>query len=134
MKFLNNILSCFFIAFAIVSCNLTSNKLEFGNLLDLKQNKNCLLISCVKCSCITNELDRLYKKDSNTFRNYIIYGDTSCLKSTKFKHLVVQKSQSSIDSFSMNFYNVLIFNPKKFGKIPKMVLTEESHLLEKFMN
>jgi hypothetical protein len=99
-----------------LGCSSIKNQHEkYKGFASLYNNKTTILISCIKCDCIIDELNLIYEKDSAVFKNIDIIMDTSC-KANLNKKLIPQFiPQSKIDSISTDFYNMLII--KKDSKI-----------------
>jgi hypothetical protein len=106
----------------------------FINMFHLKSNDKALIISCIKCECIIEQLYLMNKRNPALLRQYNIYADTICIQNIAYKGDNVKLvSQKMFDSVSVDFYNMLIYNPKKFGNRLRMVKTDESEQIEEMM-
>ena len=106
----------------------------FINKFQLKANDKALIISCIKCNCIIEQLYLMNKRNPSILGQYTIYADTVCIQNLSYSgNNVKQVSQKIMDSVTVDFYNALIYNPKKFGSRLKMVKTEESAKIEEMM-
>ena len=105
------------------------NYKNFLPLLDRAQSDKVILISCVRCNCIIEDLNKLLEEHSKALEGYRFMGDSACLKNFKGKDRLIHISQASIDSISMEVYNMLIRNGQKI----RLVKTEEAEKMEHYL-
>lgn len=111
-----------------ISC--TSGKMK--TIESFFEKKNCnrgILISCIRCACIIQELNTIATDDPGLLEKYQVYGDPACLKEFKLKDKVIPLQQSSIDSISTDFYNLVIYN---HGRLT-LAKTEEVADMKKYL-
>jgi hypothetical protein len=86
-----------------------------------------IVISCIRCGCVIDEMNLILRKDATAFNNYLVLADSNCtqhfIKPVPFRHI----PQSRLDSISMDFYNLLIINGP--AKEVKLLTTEDSQHL-----
>lgn len=105
---------------------------NFSALLGENASKT-IIISCIRCSCTIDDLNKLISNNDPAIADYRFIGDTTCLNGFVSKKRVVHVSQKKLDSISTNFYNLLIYNPNKKNKKFKMLKTEDSENLKFFL-
>jgi hypothetical protein len=111
----------------LFSCNSIKNQYEkYKGFATLYKNKTTVLISCIKCNCIIDELNIIYDKDSTVFNDLDVLMDTTCKVNLNKKISINYIPQSKIDSISTDFYNMLII--KKDNKIYNIETKESSKL------
>ncbi len=101
----------FILIVSILSCNHVNNK-SFSGFKKYAENKSSIIISCVKCGCVTDELNKISEQNPKLLKEYDIYIDSTC-KANLDKNIKTQQiSQKTIDSISTEFYNILILKKK----------------------
>jgi len=125
-----NFIKLFLIICVIVtSCKSKSSKESFKNFNFLALKKTTLVISCIKCDCILDQLNKIYPNGIDT--NYVqIFADTNCTGILSKKILVNFISQGKIDSLSTEFHNMLIIKKRGDQFTHLVVKTSESEKLE----
>lgn len=125
-------LSSILVSIFLISCNQKLNK-EYQKFDFLVKADKTIILSCTNCSCIINELNRFAESHKINSKELIIYGDTSCIYGLNNKISINYLSQSSIDSISTTFYNMLLI--KRSGKkyTYKIIETKNSNLLTKYL-
>lgn len=121
-----------FVSLSIIVMLLGCQRNPYQNFIPLLQKAptgKVMLISCVRCNCIIEDLNRLIASGSTALNGYTIMGDTNCLKNLSRTNQRLHVSQSSIDSISMDIYNMLISN----GRTIKLVRTEDSEKMEEML-
>ena len=111
-----------------VSCSSSKKEAhDFTGFYPWVQEKNAIVISCVHCGCIIDDLNRVYTESPSTLSSYNIYGDTLCLQKALFAKIVKHKSQSELDSISTDLFNMLVIKKNNSGKIDtRLVISDES--------
>lgn len=91
-----------------------------------KNQKNILLLSCIKCNCFIDALEHANKQDSNYFKQLFIASDSNCTRLSFTTHHIPQHVMDSLDD---NWYNVILL--KKEGKdyFTRIISTDESNQL-----
>jgi hypothetical protein len=128
MKFLSYCILFLYLT-CIFSCKtnlrLTEIKKEF-------KAENILIVSCIQCACINDELERLYLSDKKSFDNYLVIADTNCIRSFQFKNVVKFAPQRLIDSIFPENYNLSIINESKYpNKIISVTSTNSKKIKSK---
>jgi len=116
----------------LFSCNQYEKKDKFKMFNFLSKKKTTLIISCIKCNCIIEELNNIFKTgvDTTTLQ---IYGDSTCLSSLNSKIRFTQLNQQIIDSLSTDFYNVLIITKTPVNRTYNVISTNESSKLKSYI-
>lgn len=70
-----------------------------------------LLLSCVRCSCFTNDLMAAYREDSMFFKKIYMVSDSSCGIGQLFEYSI---QQSQLDQLNEDFFNIILL--RKTGK------------------
>lgn len=73
-----------------------------------------IIISCIRCSCIDIDFNRLIDSKDSVLRDLTVYGDTSCFK-PKGLFSFYQLNQKSIDSIYKRNYNAILFKKRAWG-------------------
>lgn len=120
------------LCFNALSCNFSSPD-QFNKFHFLAAENDAIVISCIKCNCIIDELNKIYTKNSSLINHYEIYGDTTCLNALGFKSKIRYLSQLSIDSISAGFYNMLIIKKQEGKTTAVMVKTEDTEKMIKYL-
>ena len=117
-------ISCSFFAVAVLmfSCS-NKSKFDFRSFEKIANNKNSLLISCLRCGCVDEELEHIYKTNPELLNKYNIISDTTCLPQCTKSLPVTYLSKESQDSLSTDIYNLLIIDVK--NKTVELVETEK---------
>src|SRR4051794_6937455 len=120
-------------AILLLGCNHSNNRFDsFHSLINNSTTSKAIIISCIHCNCIINDLNSLIVKKDPLIKEFIFYGDTACLKDLLIKDKIIYISQAKLDSISTDFYNMLIYNKNRYGNVFKMVKTEESYNLRSY--
>lgn len=122
--------SLFISVFFFLSCGSGKKMDKIESFFRDKNSSRAILISCIKCKCIIDELNRISGSNSDLLSRYEIYGDPTCLQDLHINNRVKPIMQSSIDSISTDFYNLVIYNQ---GRVT-MVKTEKAELIEKYLS
>ena len=102
---------------------------HFPDYLDQKGYKKAIVISCIRCNCVLEQMNKIIKEQPDLLSNYVILGDTACLHNFAGRKRVLQMRQMQMDSLSEDFYNILVYNN---GKI-RMIKTEESGKMDSYL-
>lgn len=102
---------------------------EFHSLMGRAHSEKVILISCVRCNCIIEDLNKLLEAHNPVLDPYRFMGDSNCLKSFKGRDRLIHIPQAAIDSVSMDIYNMLILN----GSQIRMVKTEDSKKMIRYL-
>jgi hypothetical protein len=125
MKWINS-----FIILLLFGISCTSGTMKTIENFFVKKNCNKgILISCIKCACIIQELNKIATSNPGLLQGYQVYGDPACLTEFIIKDKIFPLQQSSIDSISTEFYNLVIYNN---GKLT-MVKTENVAKMKKYL-
>ena len=126
-----NIIIVFFI---VTACNSSSKqKITVKEFDHLVSKKKTVIISCIKCQCIIDELNNYATKNKIDNNEIMIYGDTTCLKTLSKNIPINHLPQSYIDSCSTEFYNVLIITKHANVLEHKIVTTKEAVNLSEYL-
>ncbi len=118
----------------VLSCNRNNNNFDsFSKIPESSSCSKAIVISCIRCSCIIEDLNSLISKKDSLLNEYTFFGDTSCLETFLLKNEVIHIGQSSLDSISTDFYNILIYNKNKHGNKLKMIKTAESEKIKFYL-
>ncbi len=116
------------------SCNSKKSSPELTNFNYLAVNPKSIIVSCNKCGCVIDELNKYFGINNFDTTVYKLYGDTSCLSSLSKKIQVSHIDQHILDSISINFYNLLIITKRNENSYSqKMVTTDEATNLSKYL-
>lgn len=98
------------------------------------KDKDCIVISCIKCNCILDELNRIQRKDSTLLAHFDIFTDKGCATQLLSSIKTVQLDQSAIDSISTDVYNMLIISRRQAGeKKATIIRTKDAGNIEKYL-
>jgi hypothetical protein len=112
-----------FIAFISQSC-VQNKSLEI--ITSKFKSDKIMLVSCIQCKCINEELEKMYNKDNKVFNGYLFFGDTNCLSEYKFKAAITHISQRTIDSLFLENYNLTIINTDKYPNKVISIKTQDA--------
>ena len=122
------------ILFSIASCTTTENIKWNTALLKNKFNEKPLLfIACVRCGCMIDALNKIFKKDSTLLGKFVIYADTSCIRNIIFRKKVNHSSQTLLDSVYDENYSVILFKKQNNSIKHYLIKTEESTKMSKIL-
>lgn len=96
----------------------------------LANNNNAIVISCLRCGCIDDELNAL---DPALLHNYIIYADTNCTRTTLSRLRIQHIPQSRLDSIAPELYNMLVLKKNESAIIRELITTEASAQMAKVL-
>ncbi len=119
-------LKLFFTTFIFTNISSCSNS-EFNFDL-LKNNINSeegIIVSCIRCTCVVEELDSYYLVNDNFVTKVPLYADTNCLQpflKKKINHL----NQRVLDSIYEKNYNLILFKREGSTYNFKLVKTEDA--------
>jgi hypothetical protein len=100
----------------------------------LAGKEKTVIISCIKCQCIIDELNDYAASNRIDTSVMAIFGDTACLKGLSGKVPLRHLPQSYIDSCSTDFYNALVITNRKGSMGRKIVATKDASNLNKYLN
>jgi hypothetical protein len=106
----------------MASCTAGDRYQQFRPLFEQYPSQNVILLSCIRCGCIDDEIKNLLKNQNPDIEKCVFLGDSTCFRNLFPGKKLIHIPQSKIDSLSVDFYNLLIYNK---GQI-RMVKTEES--------
>ena len=116
----------------LVSCTAKSN-LQFNFAKHIGQ-KDCIVISCLKCNCILDELNRIHKKDSALLARYDIFADSDCVIQLLPTIKIIPIEQKTLDSISTEFYNMVIIRHRSDNNFSAtMIETKDAENIEKYL-
>jgi hypothetical protein len=128
----NNIIAILLVFFSCQSPNKLQNSFTEFDHLAIKEKT--IILSCIKCKCIVDELNKYHQKYRIDTTKYTIYGDSTCLSGLSKKIAVNHLSQNYIDSCSVDFYNMVILTKRNSKIQHKEVTTNEAKYLDRFLN
>ncbi len=118
----------------MVSCKQEQKKFFlFSEFLTRNSTDKAIIISCVRCSCVIDDINSIELNNQKLLHEYLIIGDSSCLKSLKVKNKIIHVPQIKLDSLSTDLYNVLIIKRVNGDYQTKMIKTEESANMEYYL-
>lgn len=99
----------------------SQNKFSAEQFRPILNKDNTILITCIKCNCVLDELNVIYKTNPQMLAAYEIVADSNCVqgllnKAIPYRHV----SQGAIDSCSYEFTNMLIIKGKKIKELQTM--------------
>lgn len=98
------------------------------------RNKDCIVISCIKCNCILDELNRIQRKDSTLLSHFDIFVDKNCATPLLPSIKTIQLEQAALDSISTDIFNLLIISRKQASeKKATIVRTKDAVNIEKYL-
>lgn len=98
------------------------------------KDKDCIVISCTKCNCILDELNRIQRKDSALLTHFDIFVDKDCATPLLPSIRTVPIEQSALDSISTDIYNMLIISRKQASeKKATIIHTKDADNIEKYL-
>jgi uncharacterized protein YvpB len=116
-----------------MGCNKARQFSGFLEIVKGSIHKKAIIVSCIRCGCTIDDLNNLIDKNDPIVVSYDFYGDTTCLNKFKLRNKVNHTPQAKLDSISVDFYNLLIYNKAKYGDKLKMIRTEDSENLKAFL-
>lgn len=128
MNFFKIILFCTILA----SCTSKNDK-QFAMFASLHKGKDIILVSCVKCNCIIEELNLINQQKPELLAPYDIYIDSACKHSLSTTIKTVHINQASIDTLSVDLYNALIIKKRGDKFTTKMVETKDAQKMPKML-
>jgi hypothetical protein len=84
-----------------------------------------LYLSCVRCDCMVDELNSLYRRKPQLLRRFTFFADTHCIKRLDFKHGITHSPQLFLDSVYDENYGVLVFRRQADTIEGRLIKTEE---------
>jgi hypothetical protein len=124
MKSINILMTVFFF-----SCKGNHSDASRLNALIHDDSPRKIVISCIRCGCVDDELNRVFEKEPGKLGRYKIYGDTSCRGRINAAIEIHDIRQPLLDSMMPDFYNILLIKDAK----GKMVQTEEMEKLVDYL-
>lgn len=119
-------LSFFLVAYLFTGV-LSCSEHDFNSEL-LKKNTNSdegIIVSCIRCNCVIEELTDYYKSNKNIESKIQLYADTNCLKPFSKKKINFL-SQKVLDSVYEKNYNLILFKRDRDKYDYKLVKTEDA--------
>jgi hypothetical protein len=129
MNFLKITLFC-----AILASCASKNDKQFAMFSSLHKGKDIILVSCVKCDCMIEELNLINAQKPQLLAPYDIYIDSTCRHSLSKTIATVHISQASIDTLSVDLYNALIIKKRGNTFTTKMVETKDAQKMPKMLS
>jgi hypothetical protein len=131
MKYLSN---GFIILALVTGCNTKTGSRKLAGFSVLLNGEKTIVISCVRCNCVIEELNKIIGNQPGLLNGYSFIGDTTCTEGFLWRHKIIQYNQKQLDDISTDFYNLLIIK-KTSGNEPKikLVKTEESFEMKKYL-
>lgn len=123
----------FLFTFFLFGCKHSAEVEEFKEFSKFATEKNAIIISCNKCDCIISSLNSIFLKNNSLLQSYTIYGDSSCLHGLNKGIEVVNTNQSTLDSISTDFHNLLIIKKESSKYSIKMVNTNDAKDIYRFI-
>lgn len=113
-----------FLLLVITGCQTAApSRPTLSNLDYLAANKNAIVISCLRCGCIDDELGTI---DTALLKKYTIYVDTNCTVKTLTRLPIHHIPQAQLDSIAPDLYNILVLIKEKDGTIKRELITTEA--------
>lgn len=117
------------------SCESKVSSIQNGNIDTLKLankfgDKPLLFISCLRCECFNEELNKIYNRNPKVFKKFIVYADTACSKQFNFGSIINHSSQLFLDTVYDENYNVVLFKKVEEKVIWKTINANESEKTE----
>jgi hypothetical protein len=128
MNFLKTIILCTILA----SCTSKNDK-QFAMFASLHNGKDIILVSCIKCDCMIEELNLINQQKPELLAPYDIYIDSACKHSLSKTIKTVHINQASIDTLSVDLYNALIIKKRGSTFTTKMVETKDAQKMPKML-
>lgn len=119
-----------FIVFIPQSC--VHNK-SLEGITNKFNSKKVLIVSCIQCRCINEELEKMYLNNKNIFSDYLLIGDTACLYGLDFRKAVKHTPQRVIDSIFPENFNLTIINNIKYPNRLIKVNTKDANSIKSFL-
>lgn len=122
--------SCFLsFTLCLWSCSAEYKGLDLGLLAQRFEAQKGIIVSCIRCSCVSEDLKDYLVNGNNT--HYItIYGDSACVKNILLTRPVHIK-QSLIDSIYEANYNLMLYKKEKSSVRFRLIPTEQCDYLTK---
>jgi hypothetical protein len=108
------------------ACQSRNSYDDFAGLAQQMGEQKLIVVACMRCGCIIEELTHIHKTNPALLQSYTILGDTNCLAPLKGFTDIHHFSQQQQDSVSVDFHNMLIYNGDKSKNRVTLVKTEES--------
>jgi hypothetical protein len=128
MNFLKAIIPCIMLA----SCANKNDK-RFAVFASLHKGKDIILVSCIKCDCMIEELNLINQQKPELLAPFDIYIDSACRHSLSKTIKTVHISQASIDTLSVDLYNALIIKKRGDKFTTKMLETKDARKMPKML-
>lgn len=113
-----------FMLLVVTGCHTAApSRPTLANLDYLAAEKNAIVISCLRCGCIDDELGTI---DPALLSRYTIYADTNCTKPTLSGLPIQHLPQARLDSIAPDLYNMLVLMKQKDGTIERELITTEA--------
>ncbi len=127
-----NFLKIIFLCTILTSCAGKSDK-KFAMFSSLHNGKDIILVSCIKCDCVIEELNLINQQKPELLEPYDIYIDSNCKRSLSKTINTVHINQASIDTLSVDLYNALIIKKRGNTFTTKMVETKDAQKMPKML-
>jgi hypothetical protein len=88
-----------------------------------------IIISCIRCGCVDDEINNILSNTPARINTYKIYCDTLCKGSIDSRVKMIDIRQQWLDSLMPDFYNIMII---KDGR-SRMLTTEEVKQLSSYL-
>lgn len=113
-----------FMLLVVAGCHTAApSRPTLANLNYLATDKNAIVISCLRCGCIDDELGTI---DTALLNKYTIYVDTNCTVKTLTRLPIHHIPQARLDSIAPDLYNMLVLIKEKDGTIKRELITTEA--------
>ncbi len=96
--------------------------------------KPAIFLSCTRCGCIVEELNKINFSDPESLLKFDIYADSNCIKDVGFKKILKYSPQSFLDSVYEENYSIILFKKGKNNIKMHLVKTEESKNMKQILD
>jgi hypothetical protein len=107
-----NYLKFFVCCFALLSCGSSNTAKDVSMFSALHKGRDIILVSCIRCDCMVEELSLIHSQRPEILAPYDIYIDSSCKTSLSQGIKTVHINQLAIDSLFTDIYNALIIKKR----------------------
>jgi hypothetical protein len=123
----------FTVCLLLAACSNNSTTKDLSMFSRLHNGKHIILVSCIRCNCMVEELNLIQQQKPALLEPYDIYIDSACKSSLLPAIKTVHISQESIDSLSTDVYNALIIKKKGNGFDIRMLETKDAQKMPKML-
>ena len=106
---------------------------EEKKLLEIMKEKPVIFLSCTRCGCMIEELEKIYKSNPTLLNKFDFLTDTTCLDYSLFREIVRHTPQNKLDSIYKENYNVLLFKNDADSIKYTLIETKNSSRMEKIL-